>query len=730
MGSKDEEQRRASLRDSANLGHFAKSGAVAPFLAALLFLSGCNASGLGSLTLVTATPLSTPSTTAIDLEIASSKVEPGEECPTGGTKVVAWNELGGTAGVYDQGIDSLVKTKLFCGVQPDVVACSANGQEGCLTNQTFKSADLSQLLAANIRDGITIAGVAGSLIPQTPTASPSPAPADNQSASSGSGSQCTPPTPPTDCSANGQIGCMTTTVFKAADLSNLIAANIKTGAAVAGVTGIYPSVLAPLENSAGTDLPGLTAAVAAGTYQFFKSDGTRVTGTISDAGTITPQTTDQVMAASLYRTFTVKGDAALVGGNIRSPTSIFGVTGTLALPATSAVRSSSSYGTAGTEFTGALADCSVAATEGCVTTATFKPYEPCTSDGSIGCAANATYRASREISSSIVPTSSNYDEGSSVVFNIGTSNIPNGSVLTYRLTGSGISGSDFATGSLYGTTTVNSNAAAVTLPITNDLTLEGAETVSLTLYSAIGSATVDINDTSSEWIPTASQTLFWYDAADQSTVTSSAGKVSSWADKGPNGYNLTQSTSSYQPSYQTTGWNSGTKPYLDWGNVSNAKSLVNTTSMNVREIFVVAQFDGGSTFGNFEGLVAPSNASIIIFTGVYSGTSWYPSGTVFGTNFFLNGETAAGAPPMPGLASPGLVHGRTSTLTTIPGFTVGMDRDYNTLNRGWRGKIAEVIGYTSALTVSERQKIEGYLAWKWGIQSSLVTGHPYQSVKP
>jgi hypothetical protein len=380
---------------------------MAPFLPVLLFLSACDASGLGSLSLATVTPLATPSATVLDVEISQAKVEPGEECPTGGIKVTAWKEVGGNADAYDPDLDTLVKSKLFCGSPADAVECSANGQEGCLTNETYKSADLSQLLASNIREGVTLAGVTGTLIPQIPSASASPVPSDNQSTTSGTVSQCA--APPPACSANEEIGCITTSSFKAADFSNLIAANIKTGATIAGVTGIYPSVLAPLAESSGTDLTSLTATVPAGTYQFFKSDGTRVTGTVSDAGTVTPKTTDQVLAVSLYRTFTVKGDAALVPGNIRATTSLFGVTGTLALPAVSAVRSSSSYGAAGSEFTGLLADCTTAATVGCVTTTTFKPYEPCTLDGSIGCAANSTYRASREISSSIVTATSNYD---------------------------------------------------------------------------------------------------------------------------------------------------------------------------------------------------------------------------------------------------------------------------------------------------------------------------------
>jgi hypothetical protein len=42
----------------------------------------------------------------------------------------------------------------------------------------------------------------------------------------------------------------------------------------------------------------------------------------------------------------------------------------------------------------------------------------------------------------------------------------------------------------------------------------------------------------------------------------------------------------------------------------------------------------------------------------------------------------------------------------------------------------EIIIYNSVLSTAQIQKIEGYLAWKWGIQTSLPANHPYYSVKP
>ena len=46
------------------------------------------------------------------------------------------------------------------------------------------------------------------------------------------------------------------------------------------------------------------------------------------------------------------------------------------------------------------------------------------------------------------------------------------------------------------------------------------------------------------------------------------------------------------------------------------------------------------------------------------------------------------------------------------------------------GALYEVINFTSTLQTSDRQKIEGYLAWKYNISDVLPVGHPYLSVAP
>jgi hypothetical protein len=46
------------------------------------------------------------------------------------------------------------------------------------------------------------------------------------------------------------------------------------------------------------------------------------------------------------------------------------------------------------------------------------------------------------------------------------------------------------------------------------------------------------------------------------------------------------------------------------------------------------------------------------------------------------------------------------------------------------GFMSEIIIYNTYLTIVQRQKIEGYLSWKWGIQANLPTTHPFYNSAP
>lgn len=129
--------------------------------------------------------------------------------------------------------------------------------------------------------------------------------------------------------------------------SNFVAGNIKKGVAIWNVTGTYegetPEGLTPENIKAGVEIAGVTgtftsdANATAGEILTGKTayvNGNKVTGTIVSKGaqTYTPGTTNQTIANGQYLIGdqTIKGDANLVAENIKQGVSIFGVTGTAA----------------------------------------------------------------------------------------------------------------------------------------------------------------------------------------------------------------------------------------------------------------------------------------------------------------------------------------------------------------------------------------------------------------
>jgi len=70
-----------------------------------------------------------------------------------------------------------------------------------------------------------------------------------------------------------------------------------------------------------------------------------------------------------------------------------------------------------------------------------------------------------------------------------------------------------------------------------------------------------------------------------------------------------------------------------------------------------------------------------------------------------------------------------SDTTSDPLFKLGGYGVFNS-DRLYGGLIGEIIVYNSTLTQTEREKVEGYLAHKWGLSANLPASHPYKSVAP
>ena len=70
----------------------------------------------------------------------------------------------------------------------------------------------------------------------------------------------------------------------------------------------------------------------------------------------------------------------------------------------------------------------------------------------------------------------------------------------------------------------------------------------------------------------------------------------------------------------------------------------------------------------------------------------------------------------------------TNTNFTYSQYEVGSYTGFSGLS--WNGYIGEIVVYNAGLTTLQRQQVEGYLAWKWGLQASLSNGHPYAAAVP
>ena len=186
----------------------------------------------------------------------------------------------------------------FTGSSAEIPAtCSTDGQIGCITTVAFKAANLVSA-ADKLLSGTILAGVAGNVT----------LPAANKVLSDTSfgvldGTQGTVE----DCSSNGDNNCYvdSSSIYDAADLSNLLEENIKSGVTIAGTAGDYPSSTYPLDSASAT--PDLDTATfnakikSSASFEYWTSAGVHHTNT---------------------------GDANIIEANIKDGVTIFGATGT------------------------------------------------------------------------------------------------------------------------------------------------------------------------------------------------------------------------------------------------------------------------------------------------------------------------------------------------------------------------------------------------------------------
>jgi len=237
------------------------------------------------------------------------------------------------------------------------------------------------------------------------------------------------------------------------------------------------------------------------------------------------------------------------------------------------------------------------------------------------------------------------------------------------------------------------------------------------------------------WTPALLSTSLWLDANDSSTVVLNGSTVSQWNDKSGNDRHVAQTNSTLQPVYNATGFDG--KPSIDflndvlwrasWGDMSQPFTrLIVFRPLTIASPAHIWNSDilGTSTVNNVADFFSNMNGTMSQYA------LYHCNGRILtvGTNYLRISEfnttnsrvyhdgTLVGTANSGGNAARGI---------TIGGRSGG---DAPTAPANWR--IAEAILINGILSTEDRQKVEGYLAHKWGLTANLPVNHPYKASPP
>ena len=262
-----------------------------------------------------------------------------------------------------------------------------------------------------------------------------------------------------------------------------------------------------------------------------------------------------------------------------------------------------------------------------------------------------------------------------------------------------------------------------------------------------------VTSTGNLWTPVqlGSSLALWLDASDSSTITLNGSTVSAWADKSSNGYDMSQGTAANQPAYVTNALDG--KPVI---RTDGNDRLDNITSSLFRNVGVatwvaVAKYPVATGQGNAALLMCTrgdaNNSTRFMLTANPSpgGAFMGVAGRRLDTDLF---QALASSTPrivdtwfleigQADYANAQVNHWTNGTqdITGAVFQTAGNTEDTDPLSVNVFGstnilapngtEIAEGIAIEGPLSTDDRQKLEGYLAWKWGLEGNLPAAHPY-----
>lgn len=225
------------------------------------------------------------------------------------------------------------------------------------------------------------------------------------------------------------------------------------------------------------------------------------------------------------------------------------------------------------------------------------------------------------------------------------------------------------------------------------------------------------------------QVSLWLDASVTSSLSLSGSNVTQWNSL-LGGVNVVQATGANQPLYSATGFNG--RPCVDWGNAVNTRFLQTTSPVTIIQVFFMIRYGTGA-YANWQqnnptvasGELGTTAVSLFVGSGVGT-TTW--SSVAFLPNCNLNGGTLVSSANLTCFPFPESLWAGYKSSSFTDTFNIG--RNNASIGRNWWGPFAEVVCTSTRLTEADRQRVEGYMMWKWGLQANLPVGHPYKNEAP
>jgi hypothetical protein len=251
------------------------------------------------------------------------------------------------------------------------------------------------------------------------------------------------------------------------------------------------------------------------------------------------------------------------------------------------------------------------------------------------------------------------------------------------------------------------------------------------------------------WTPANITTALWLDAADVSTVNTVSGAVSQWNDKSGNSRHAIQDTPALRPSLVASALNGNSAIRFD--GIDDRINVVSTFlqgSNSYTITWIFTRRGSGSGADGYRPSIATYSTSADL--GVYHfvknannlGAS-YPKNTAWN-----NYDLSVGTPYVNGSfdimqfrasvtrwdvfrngLSEGGFNNNSALSTSFASGGLSLGGQFN-INRSANIDICEVVVTVGTFSSANNEKLEGYLAHKWGLTANLPSDHPYKLIPP